>query len=84
LFEPDLARIRTSGVPVVALVGRASEDAYYVRSTQLVAEALRCPCYTIAGHHVSFVTDPDIFADELRPILDQLAQQRRANEEIPA
>jgi len=81
LFEPDLARIRASGVPVAALVGRASEDAYYVRSTQLVAEALRCPCYPISGHHVAFATDTALFANEFRPILDQLAQQSTANKE---
>ena len=69
LFRPDLAAIRTAGVPAVVLAGEKSADAYYVRSARKVAEALGCPMRTVPGHHLAFLAEPAPFAAALRDVL---------------
>lgn len=65
----DLARIRDNGVRIVASVGRASGDAYYVRAMKIVAEKLGCECVEFPGHHTSMIHEPEPFAATLRDIL---------------
>ncbi|WP_050460935.1 alpha/beta fold hydrolase [Herbaspirillum autotrophicum] len=72
-YLPDLGKIRRDGVPVIACAGSASLDAYYARTAKVAAEILACPYVEIAGHHLAFVTDPDLFATELRSMLHRLS-----------
>lgn len=70
-YTPDLERIRESRAAVITAVGRASQDALYVRTARAMAEALGCPCVDMTGNHVAFATEPDVFARELNAILRQ-------------
>ncbi len=69
LFEPDLGAIRAAGVPAVVLVGKKSDDAYYVRAARKVAEGLDCPLVIVPGHHLAFLFDPGPFTQALREVL---------------
>jgi pimeloyl-ACP methyl ester carboxylesterase len=71
-FIPDLDALRRGGVPMVTAVGRASADAFYAQTARLLARELPCPCVEMIGHHVSYASDPVIFANELHEILSTL------------
>lgn len=69
LFKPDLGAIKAAQVPTIMLAGQKSGDAYYVRSTRKVAEALGCPLHTVPGNHLAFLIEPGPFAESLRGVL---------------
>jgi len=78
LYRPDLARIRDNNLAMIAVAGRASEDAYYARTAQVLAERVGCAHAVVAGNHIAFVSDPATFAAELRGLLDQVKAQPNA------
>lgn len=71
-YLPDLAKIKRDGVRVISCAGRASLDAYYARTARVLAATLACPYVDMDGHHLAFVTAPDLFANELRTMLQLL------------
>lgn len=71
-FVPDLEALRRGGVPMVTAAGRASGNAFYVQTARELARQLPCPCVEVSGHHLSYASDPVIFADELHQILKSL------------
>jgi len=75
-FIPDLDALRRGGVPMVTAVGRASGDAFYAQTARQLARELPCPCIEMIGHHVSYASDPVIFANELHEILSALSASR--------
>lgn len=68
-FVPDLTALRNGGVPMVTARGRASGEAFYAQTARELARQLPCPCVEVSGHHLSYATDPALFADELHQIL---------------
>ena len=72
-FKPDLDKIRRHGVRVVTAAGRRSADAYYARTARVMAERLGCRYVDMSGNHLAFVTEPAVFAAELREILRGLS-----------
>ena len=71
-FTPDLAALRDGGVPMVTATGRASGQAFYAQTARELARQLPCPCIEMSGHHLSYATDPLVFANELHQILISL------------
>jgi len=71
-FVPDLAALRKGAVPMVTARGRESGDAFYALTARELARQLPCPCIEVSGHHLSYATDPALFARELHEILVSL------------
>ncbi len=68
-FVPDLDVLRRGGVPMVTAAGRASGEAFYAQTARELARQLPCPCIEVSGHHLSYASDPVVFANELHQIL---------------
>lgn len=73
-FVPDLDALRRGGVPMVTAAGRASGNAFYVQTARELARQLPCPCIEVSGHHLSYASDPVVFANELHQILVSLGK----------
>ncbi|QIE24974.1 alpha/beta fold hydrolase [Caballeronia sp. SBC2] len=71
-FVPDLDALRRGGVPMVTARGQASSNAFYAQTARELARQLPCPCIEMSGHHLSYATDPVVFANELNQILNSL------------
>ena len=71
-YRPDLERIKRSQVKLITTKGRLSEDAYYARTADVIGEVIGCPTRVMSGNHIACVTDPTLFAAELRPLLAEL------------
>jgi pimeloyl-ACP methyl ester carboxylesterase len=71
-YAPDIQRIRSQKVPILAVAGRDSKDAYYARTVRVLSERLGCPNLLMSGHHLSYQTDPAGFARDLRSLLHQV------------
>ncbi|MFV0265399.1 MAG: alpha/beta fold hydrolase [Kluyvera sp.] len=67
-FVPDLEALRRGGVPMVTAVGRDSGEAFYVQTARELARQRPCSCIEISGHHLSYASEPVVFADELHAI----------------
>ena len=72
-YRPDLERIKRNKLGLITTKGRLSQDAYYARTADVIAEAVGCPMHVMSGNHIACVTDPATFAAELRPLLQELA-----------
>ncbi len=68
-YTPNIEKLRVDGVPIVTAAGRESKDAFYARTAREMARQLGCDYVDMSGHHISFVTHPEIFAEELKKIL---------------
>jgi pimeloyl-ACP methyl ester carboxylesterase len=66
----DTRRLRESGVPIVCVAGRDNRGTYLHEGTGLLAEALGLDLVEINGAHVPYFVRPDVFAAELRPLLE--------------
>ncbi|MFM0341863.1 alpha/beta fold hydrolase [Paraburkholderia fungorum] len=77
LCDIALDRITASNVPVVALAGEKSGDAYYVRTTEMVAQRLGCPFVKVPGNHLAMKLEPEPFAQALRKVLADHPPVRR-------
>ena len=71
-FIPDVARIRASDVPLRMLVS-ADGVSPLIDATERLAQDLAVEVGSISGHHAPYLQQPEAFADELRPILRELA-----------
>jgi pimeloyl-ACP methyl ester carboxylesterase len=71
-YAPDLQHIKHGKVPMFAVSGRDSKDAYYARTAKIISEVIGCPHRVISSHHLAFVADPATFASELRAMLREL------------
>ena len=71
-YVPDAERIRATRVPVRLLVGRHGAP-QLVRATAGFASQLGLTVEPISGHHAPYLQQPEVFAEELRPILKQLS-----------
>ncbi|MCB1341211.1 MAG: alpha/beta hydrolase [Pseudooceanicola sp.] len=54
------------GVRLTLAVGADSGDAYYVRAAHTLAERTGAPLEMIAGHHFSYIDQPEVFARLIR------------------
>jgi pimeloyl-ACP methyl ester carboxylesterase len=71
-FLPDVERIRASGVPLRLLVS-ADGTPPLIGATRWLARELELELGSISGHHAPYLQQPEAFAEELRPILRELA-----------
>jgi pimeloyl-ACP methyl ester carboxylesterase len=71
-FLPDVERIRASGVPLRLLVS-ADGTPPLIGATRCLARELELELGSISGHHAPYLQQPEAFAEELRPILRELA-----------
>jgi len=71
-YAPDLQRIKHSKIPMFAVSGRDSKDAYYARTAKIVSDVVGCTHRVISGHHLSYQSDAATFASELRLMLREL------------
>jgi pimeloyl-ACP methyl ester carboxylesterase len=71
-YHPDFEQIKRNHVAMIATSGRLSEDVYYARTAQILAERVGCPYRLISGHHLAYTADPAAFASELRVLLDEV------------
>lgn len=71
-YKPDVERIRQNQVAMITTSGRLSEDVYYARTAQVLADQINCPYRQMSGHHLAYAADPSTFAAELRPMLHDL------------
>ena len=71
-YVPDIDRIRAAGIPLRLLVS-GEGVAFLIGATERLARELAIEVGSISGHHAPYLQQPDTFADELRPILRELA-----------
>ena len=71
-YIPDAERIQAGQVPIRLLVGQDGAP-QLIRATARLAEQLGRPVEQFSGHHAPYLQQPEAFAEELRPILRQLA-----------
>ena len=71
-YNPDVDELRNHGVPLIALAGKDSKDAYYARTAPILAERAGGHFLTISGNHFAFQLSPDTFVKELRAQLSTL------------
>lgn len=69
-YQPDVARVRTSGVQIIMLLGADSGKVYYADATRRMADALGCPIAEVPGAHVPYLTCPDAFVETIRPLIE--------------
>jgi pimeloyl-ACP methyl ester carboxylesterase len=68
-YVPDMAAVSASRVPVRVLASRDSGDH---QTCVWLAEKLGTSIEYLSGHHAPYGQHPDVFAEELRPILRHL------------
>ncbi len=71
-YVPDVERIRSTGVRVRLLASRDGLDEFSITCAWL-GEQLGLPTDYVSGHHAPYLQHPEVFAEELRPILRQLS-----------
>jgi pimeloyl-ACP methyl ester carboxylesterase len=70
-YVPDQAALRETKVPVVPLVSRHGLP--FAPAVQSWLEVqIGVPGGTLSGHHAPYFDMPEVFAEELRPVLKQL------------
>jgi pimeloyl-ACP methyl ester carboxylesterase len=78
-YEPDVARLRASGIPIVFAVGTTTlaTNRYYGRPAGILAERLGAPLVTVPGHHNSYFDLPGPWTEALRGMLHDIQRRRR-------
>jgi pimeloyl-ACP methyl ester carboxylesterase len=78
-YEPDVARLRASGIPMVFAVGATTlaTNRYYGRPAGILAERLGAPLVKMPGHHNSYFDLPGPWTGALRGMLHDI--QRRSS-----
>jgi pimeloyl-ACP methyl ester carboxylesterase len=71
-YVPDVERIRAARIPLRLLVSRSGTP-FPIGATEGLAGELGIEVELISGHHAPYLRDPEAFAEELRPILRELA-----------
>lgn len=71
-YVPDVERIRATEVRARLLQSRDSRDEYSITCAWL-GEQLGLATEYVSGHHAPYLQHPEVFAEELRPILRQLS-----------
>lgn len=74
-YLPDVERIRAAAVPMRLLVGGEGDPdgtPQLAQVTARLAEQLGIEAGSVSGHHAPYLQHPEAFAEELRPILQEL------------
>ncbi len=71
-YRPDIQALRNAAVPTVTLSGRASRDGYNARTGPALAALIGARSAMISGNHFPYILDPDRFAAELLPFLNEM------------
>jgi hypothetical protein len=78
-YEPDVARLRASGIPIVLAVGTTTlaTNRYYGRPAGILAERLGSRLVTMPGHHNSYFDLPGPWTGALRNMLHDIQRRPR-------
>lgn len=78
-YEPDVARLRASGIPIVFAVGATTlaTNRYYGQPAGILAERLGAPLVTVPGHHNSYFDLPGPWTGALRAMLHDIQRRSR-------
>jgi pimeloyl-ACP methyl ester carboxylesterase len=76
-FRPDVDALRRVAVPVQLLVSRDGVP-YAPAVQQWLHEQTGWPTGMLSGHHASYLDQPELIAEELRPVLRDLCAVRGA------
>jgi pimeloyl-ACP methyl ester carboxylesterase len=71
-YVPDFERVRAAGLPLRLLVSREGTPSL-IGATERLAAEVGLAVGSISGHHAPYLKDGEAFAEELRPILRELA-----------
>jgi pimeloyl-ACP methyl ester carboxylesterase len=71
-YVPDAQAIRAAGVPLRVLVSRDGAPPL-IHVTAQLAEQLGLELQHVSGHHAPYLQRPEVFAEELRPVLRELS-----------
>ena len=71
-YVPEIERIRATGVPIRVLASRDSPEEVQIGCAWL-GERLGLRTEYVSGHHAPYVQHPEVFAEELRPLLRELS-----------
>ncbi len=77
-YQPDIAALRASKVPIVMAVGATTQATtrYYGRPAALLAEKLDAPLVVFPGHHLSYFDLPTPWTNTLRTTLRSVENVR--------
>jgi pimeloyl-ACP methyl ester carboxylesterase len=64
-YKPNVEKLRRAGCPLVFVAGASSGDAYYARTADILATLTGGQSKQFLGHHISFVTDPIPFSEDI-------------------
>lgn len=76
-YVPDAARLAASRVPVRLLVSSDGLD-FYAQITPWLHEHLDLQPEYLTGHHAPYLQHPEVFSEELRPLLHAELQDKAA------
>lgn len=78
-YQPDLAKLRADGVPILFAVGAATlaTGRYYGRPAGILAERLGAPLMVMPGHHNSYFDLPGPWTQALRGMLHDIRRRSR-------
>lgn len=71
-YKPNVEKLHRDGCPLVFVAGADSDDAYYARTADLLASLTGGQSKKILGHHISFVTDPISFSEDILQIFQNM------------
>ena len=77
LVDIDVPVLRELDMPKLVMKGALSQQAYYARSAEALAQALECDCVTVPGHHVGFVNQAEEFGAVLNDCFLELEEAHR-------
>jgi hypothetical protein len=70
-YVPDTEKLRADRVPLRMLVSRDGAP-QLIRATRRFAQQLGLAVQPISGSHAPYLQQPEVFAQQLRPILRRL------------
>ncbi len=71
-YQPDIARLTDTGVPIAVLAGAESRSKFYARAAEEFAGRLGIVSVRVPGAHLGYLMRPVEFATALRAVLSDL------------
>lgn len=74
-YTPNLSQVRASRIPIATVEGVESKGVFHATSAQIQSKILKCRHVVWPGAHAVFVTNPEVFAEELHKTIQILQHQ---------
>jgi hypothetical protein len=71
-YQPDIAGLTGTGVPIAVLAGAESQSRFYARAAEEFAGRLGVVSVRVPGAHLGYLMRPLEFATALRAVLSDL------------